>query len=232
MFEPSKFYYFFTVNIHSFWEHKKTYSVWICFLMFSLKHIQFEHIQTFTTLWANPAKLQFDHFFSYFFRKLSFNIILACKLFRLNAKNCFLGKLKKGFSKCSTYLVCKTLKVYYHICPSIRNIYAFRWSSYVKNSFCPLLKRGLLEKERICSLWEQILSYWSRSLLWRDSCRKANTIKKEITKQKAPRRPHIEFDSKLPSAFGEDVFKRCNTSTGQDERTDDGQKVTIKVTSV
>ena len=138
MFEPSKFYYFFTVNIHSFWEHKKTYSV--CHLRFL----------TFTTLWANPAKLQFDHIFSYFFRKLSFNIILACKLFRLNAKTCFLGKLKKGFSKCSTYLVCKTLKVYYHICPSIRNIYAFRWSSYVKNSFCPRLKRGLLEKERIC----------------------------------------------------------------------------------
>ena len=55
----------------------------------------------------------------------------------------------------------------------------FQEGQLCKNGLTSLLKKDLLWKERICSLWEQILSFKSRPIFRRDLvCKKA---KKEVT---------------------------------------------------
>ena len=51
----------------------------------------------------------------------------------------------------------------------VREWIHFQGRQLCQNNVACFLKRGLLQKERICSRWEQILSFWSRPLFYKGS---------------------------------------------------------------
>ena len=76
-----------------------------------------------------------------------------------NVKSCFLGKNKKNISKCRLLKILpRVLSVKHKKDTSYMDIYTSETTLACK--FWPPISLGLLFKERICSLWEQILSFF------------------------------------------------------------------------
>ena len=103
-----------------------------------------------------------------------------------NSDNCFAKRSCAGKQiRCNSYLLFflkwwKTFEVY----PlALREWIYFQGKQLCQICFCPLVRRDVLNKARICSLWEQSLALQSRHLFRRKFlCRKSTEVRNSLVK--------------------------------------------------